>query len=140
MATTQSRSPRVSLAHWIAGLLAGAIAGIAPLALGTLGLALAIPVVLWAIVDRPRGVALAGALVGVGAAWLVMWARATQWCAGPNTASEGCVGPDLGATIAVPVIVLAAGGLLSFATAMRLPRRRQPPTDGPSTDGEERSR
>ncbi len=129
---TERGAAREALTHWFLGLLVGGIAGIAPLVLGTLGLILAVPVVLWSLVDRPRGVALGGALVGVGVAWFVVWGRAIQSCAGPNTATDGCVGPDLSGLIAVPIIVLALGGLISFATAMRLPRRTPPPGGQPS--------
>jgi len=127
------RVSRDALTRWFLGLLVGGVAGIAPLALGTLGLVLAVPVVLWALVDRPRGVALGGAMVGTGAVWLVVLGRIIQSCAGPNTATEGCVGPDLSGLILLPIMMLAMGGLVSFATALRLPSRRTPPTDGPSS-------
>jgi hypothetical protein len=123
---------REALTHWFLGLLVGGIAGIAPLALGTLGLVLALPVVLWASVDRPRGVALGGALVGVGAAWFVVWGRAILSCAGPDTATDGCVGQDLSGLIAVPILVLVIGGLTSFVTGMRLARSQTPGTEPPS--------
>ncbi len=119
---TERAAGREALIHWFLGLLVGGIVGIAPLALGTIGLALAVPVVVWSLVDRPHGVALGGALVGVGVTWFAVWGRAVQWCVGPNTATEGCVGPDLSGLIVVPIVVLAVGGLISFATAMRLPR------------------
>ena len=119
---------REALTHWFLGLLVGGIAGIAPLALGTLGLVLALPVVLWASVDRPWGVALGGALVGVGAAW----GRAILSCAGPDTATDGCVGQDLSGLIAVPILVLVIGGLTSFVTGMRLARSQTPGTEPPS--------
>lgn len=136
--STERAAGREALTHWSLGLLMGGVAGIAPLALGTLGLMLAFPVALWALVDRPRGVALGGALVGVGGAWFVVWGRAIQLCAGPNSPTDGCVGPDLSGLIAVPILVLAVGGLISSLTAMRLPRRREPPPDIPASAGEER--
>ena len=119
---TERGAAREALAHWLLGLLVGGIAGIAPLVLGTIGLALAIPVVLWSLVDRPRGAALGGTLVGIGATWFVVWGRALQACTGPNTATDGCVGPDLGGLSVIPIVVLAIGGLMFFASAMRLPR------------------
>jgi hypothetical protein len=119
---TERAAGREAFIHWFLGLLVGGIVGIAPLALGTIGLALAVPVVLWSVVDRPRGVALGGALVGVGVTWFVVWGRALQSCAGPNTATDGCVGPDLSGLVVMPIVVLTVGGLISFATAMRLPR------------------
>jgi hypothetical protein len=101
------------LAHWGLGLILGALAGIAPLALGTIGLALAVPVVLWSIADRPRLAALSGSLIGVGAAWLIVWLRLVEACPAISTATEGCEGPDLSAFIVLPVGLLVAGGLLS---------------------------
>ena len=136
--STERAADRETLTRWFRGLRIGGIAGIAPLALGTLGLMLAIAVVLWALVDRPRAVALGGALVGVGAAWFVVWGRAIQSCAGTNTATDGCVGPDLRGLIAIPILVLAVGGLISFLTAMRLPRRQQSPPDDPASADVER--
>lgn len=133
---TDDRS-REALTHWFLGLLVGGVAGIAPLALGVLGLLLAVPVLLWALVDRPRGVALGGALVGIGATWFVVLGRVIQACAGPNTATEGCVGPDLSGLILLPIVTLVAGGLVSFVTAMRLPSLRNPRTDGPSSPNED---
>jgi hypothetical protein len=103
-------------------MLVGGVVGMAPIALGTIGLALAVPVVLWSLVDRPRGAALGGTLVGIGATWFVVWGRALQSCTGPNTATDGCVGPDLAGLSFAPILVLAIGGLISFASAMRLPR------------------
>jgi hypothetical protein len=124
--------------HWFLGLLVGGLAGLAPLGLGTLGLLLAIPVVLWTLTDRPRGVALGGALVGVGVAWFVGWGRAMQACVGPNTATDGCVGPDLSGLQAVPIVLLAVGGLISFVTAMRMSPGRPTASDDPESSDEER--
>ena len=47
-------------------------------------------------------------------------------------------GPNLSGLILVPIVMLAVGGLISFATAMRLPHRRKPPANGPSSPGDER--
>lgn len=119
---TERAAGREAFIHWFLGLLVGGIVGFAPIALGTIGLALVVPVVLWSLMDRPRGAALGGALVGVGATWFVVWGRALQSCAGPNTATDGCVGPDLAGLSVVPIVVLAIAGVISFASAMRLPR------------------
>ena len=136
MTRDTGRLSRVAVTHWFLGLLVGGIAGIAPLALGVLGLVLAVPVVLWALVNRPRGVALGGALIGMGAVWMVVTNRIIQACAGPNTASDGCVGPDLSGLILLPIVMLAAGGLISFATAMRLHSLGDLPLDGSTSPNE----
>jgi hypothetical protein len=135
-ASTERATGRGALTHWSLGLVVGGVVGIAPLALGTLGLLLAIGVIPWALADRPRGVALGGALVGAGGAWFVVWGHAIQLCPGPNTATDGCVGADLSGLIAVPILVLAVGGLISSLTAMRLARRREPPPHGPASAGD----
>jgi len=119
MSDVTERGGRDWLVHWFLGLLVGGVVGLAPLVIGTVGIALAIPTVLWALLDRPRGSALGSWLVGVGVAWFVVWARVVQSCVGPNTPDQGCVGPDPGWFLAVPVILLAAGGLISFLTALR---------------------
>lgn len=137
MTRATDRLSRDALSHWFLGLLVGGIAGIAPLALGVFGLVLAVPVLLWALVDRPRGVALGGALVGIGATWFVVLGRVIQACAGPNTATEGCVGPDLSGLILLPVVMLVVGGLVSFATALRLPSLRNRSADDPPFPTEE---
>jgi hypothetical protein len=46
----------------------------------------------------------------------VVWVRAGQAC-GPNTATEGCVGPDLSGWFVVPIVILVVGGLIGVATA-----------------------
>jgi uncharacterized membrane protein YcjF (UPF0283 family) len=49
---------RALLARWSAALALGVVSGLLPLILGTLGLALALPGLVWSLVDRPLGVAL----------------------------------------------------------------------------------
>lgn len=107
---------RALLIRWSAGLALGVVSGLLPLILGTLGVVLAVPGLVWSLANHPRGVALSGFLVGLGATWLVVWARASQAC-GFSTATDGCVGPDLSGWSIVPIAILVAGGLIGVATA-----------------------
>lgn len=113
-------SGRALLGRWTAGLAVGVVSGLLPLALGTIGLLLAVPGLVWSLADRPRGVAVSGLLAGLGGTWLLVWARASQAC-GVSTATQGCVGPDVNGLILVPIGLLIVGGLLGMATAR--PRR-----------------
>jgi hypothetical protein len=74
--------------RWLLGALIGGIAGIGPLGLGTPGVVLVLPVLVWAFADRPRGHAFGGTLVEVSITWLVVWGRLVQTC-GTSTATDG---------------------------------------------------
>jgi hypothetical protein len=89
------------------------------LVVGVVGLFLALPGLGWAVFARPRGVPLSGFLAGVGGTWLVVWGRAIQACGGANTATDGCVGPDLSDWSIVPIAVLALAGLIAVVTSLR---------------------
>ena len=112
-------SPRLLLTRWALGFAVGVVSGLVPLLLGTLGLALALPGAIACLAARPRGVPLSGFLTGLGATWLVVWARATQMCVGVNAATDGCEGPDLAGWSVVPIAILVAGGALAVVTALR---------------------
>lgn len=118
---TVANEPAQRLRWWLAGLAAGVAAGVAPWVLGVIGLVLLVLLLGWATLARPRGVVLSGLLIGVGATWLILWGRAVQGCSGANTPSEGCVGPDLSGWSAIPIALLAVGGLLAVATSLRRP-------------------
>lgn len=109
------------LRWWLVGLAAGVAVALVPLALGVIGFALLIIVLVWPSLARPRGVVLSGLLIGVGATWLLLWARVAQGCSGANNPSEGCVGPDLSGWSLLPIALLAAGGLLAVVTSLRRP-------------------
>ena len=102
------------LGLWMTGLAVGAVSGLAPLALGGLGIFLALPGLGWATSRKPMPVALSGFLAGLGATWLVVWGRAIESCAGANTPSDGCAGPDLSGLSVVPIVVLCVAGLLAL--------------------------
>ncbi len=110
---------RRMLVRWSTGLAVGVVSGLLPLAIGTLGLALALPGAIWSLVARPRGVALSGFMAGLGGTWLIVWARAMQSCVGVNTPTDGCVGPDLSGWLIVPIAILAAAGAIAVVTSLR---------------------
>ena len=80
--------------------------------------AMALGLIVSAAVE-PRTVSLSGFLAGLGATWLVVWGRAIQVCAGPNTPTDGCVGPDLSGWSAVPIGILVIAGFLAIASLRR---------------------
>ena len=111
--------PKAMLVRWLSAFAVGVLSGLLPLVLGVLGILLAVPVLVLSAVIVPRTVSLSGFLAGLGATWLVVWGRAIQACAGPNTPTEGCVGPDLSAWSAVPIVILVIAGLLAVASLRR---------------------
>jgi hypothetical protein len=80
---------------------------------------LAVPGLVLSAAVEPRTVSLSGFLAGLGATWLVSWSRAIQACAGPNTPTDGCVGPDLSGWSAVPIGILVIAGFLAIASHRR---------------------
>ena len=116
---TVSRESAPRLRWWLAGLGVGIAAGLTPLVVVVLGLAIALLGLVWAALARPRGVVLSGYLAGLGATWLILWGRLMQHCSGPNTPSQGCVGPDLSGWSVLPIAILVVAGLLAVATSRR---------------------
>jgi hypothetical protein len=117
MATTAPQTP--VLLRWLTGLAVGIASGLLPLVLGVFGILLALPGLGWAGFARPRGIPLSGFLAGLGGTWLVVWGRAIQACGGANTATDGCVGPDLSGWSIVPIAVLVLAGLIAAVTGLR---------------------
>ncbi len=104
---------------WLAGLAAGVAAALLPLAIGFLGIAITGLTLAWAAITRPRLVVLSGVCAGIGATWLALSSRASLGCSGANTATEGCVGPDLSGWWLVPIAFLILAGVLALMTALR---------------------
>jgi len=121
-------SDRRTLAHWLLGVAIGAIVGVG-LFLGPAGFVLALPVVVWVIVDRPRGMALGGVVIGLGVTWFVVWTRLALTCSGPETTSDGCVGPDVRHLIVVSIILILVGALASSIAIRRYGRTHVRPRD-----------
>lgn len=109
---------KAMLTRWLSAFAVGVLSGLLPLVLGVLGLLLAVPALVLIAAIVPRTVSLSGFLAGLGATWLVVWGRAIQAC-GPNTPTDGCVGPDLSSWSAVPIVILVIAGLLATASLRR---------------------
>lgn len=107
------------LMRWLGAFAVGVLSGLLPLVLGVIGVILAIPILVLSAAVVPRTVSLSGFLAGLGGTWLVVWGRAIQACAGPNTPTDGCVGPDLSGWSVVPIAILAIAGLLAIASLRR---------------------
>lgn len=110
---------RSVLMWWLAGLAAGVAAGLVPLVIGFLGILVMGLVLVWAAISHPRFVVLSGVFAGIGATWLVLTSKATLGCSGANTATEGCVGPDLSGWAFLPIAFLVIAGALALLAAMR---------------------
>ena len=100
-------------------MAAGVAAGLVPLAIGFLGVLVMGLVLVWAAIAHPRFVVLSGVFAGIGATWLVLASRATFRCSGANTATEGCVGPDLSGWWMLPFVFLVLASALALVAALR---------------------
>jgi hypothetical protein len=118
MSSEGTVQPRAMLMRWFSAFAVGVLSGLLPLVLGVFGLFLAVPALVLIAAIVPRTVSLSGFLAGLGATWLVVWGRAIQAC-GPNTPTDGCVGPDLSGWSAVPIVILVIAGLLATASLRR---------------------
>jgi hypothetical protein len=119
MSSQGTVEPRTLLRRWLSAFAVGVLSGLLPLVLGVFGLFLAVPGLVLSAAMVPRTVSLSGFLAGLGGTWLVVWGRAIQACAGPNTPTDGCVGPDLSGWSVVPIGILVIAGLLAIASLRR---------------------
>ncbi len=111
---------------WISGLVIGAISGLTILVLPVAGAVIAL---VFAIVVRKKGsgVAAAGGFgVGAGASLLALLIRGIAACesfdAGPG---QGCTAPDLAPWLAIGVLALASGAVVTAATIAAARRSRR---------------
>jgi hypothetical protein len=102
---------------WISGLVIGAISGVILLVVPVAGLVFAL---VFALVVRLKGsgVAAAGGFgVGAGSSLLALLIRGIAACeafdAGPG---QGCTAPDLAPWLAIGVLALASGVVVTAAT------------------------
>jgi hypothetical protein len=110
---------------WISGLVIGAICGLTLLVVPVAALVFAL---VFALVVRMKGagVAAAGGFgVGAGASLLALLIRAIAACEAFNAVpGQGCTAPDLAALLAVGVLALASGVVLTAATIAAARRSR----------------
>jgi hypothetical protein len=104
---------------FLAGLVLGAVVGLAFLLAGPVTLIPGIVVWTWVIVRRPRFVGASGGLIGFGAAWLLLIGQASYRCAIDPT----CVEPGGELWLLVGAAIVSCGIALGLATswAMRNP-------------------
>ncbi len=86
----------------------------------------AIPVVLLGLAVGRRGVRFGGELTGAGVGWAIALLYGGSRCAALSSSTDGCVGPDLGAYVAIAVVALATGALISAVTLARDSSRHVP--------------
>jgi hypothetical protein len=94
-------------------VVAGLVIGIPATALGVIGLGLGIALGVGAAVTHPRIASLAGVLLGLGGAWLLLITRAADAC------SDECVGPDLAPWLIGAGAVAGSGLVLSMVDLAR---------------------
>lgn len=107
--------PRTTL---LAGLVLGGFLSLACLLAGPLTLFPGLVVWAWLLRRRPRGIAIAGGLIGFGAIWLVLIGRAAWACATDPSCSQPSV---IVLWLAIGAVFLAAGVVFGLASRGQVP-------------------
>ena len=108
---------------WLAGLVLGAVSGLALLVAGTMGAIILVAALLLIATNGPRLLAGAGLVSGLGLILTVLFMRVALTCGGPlDPGTSTCIAGDLGAWIAAGAAIFAIG-LVSSAFALRRSRR-----------------
>jgi hypothetical protein len=111
------------LSHWVLGVVLGVLVGGTTLVMGTLGLLVVVPAIIWAAFERARPFGLAGLLVGLGVGVVGLLAAAAARCAGLDASADGlvhgCSGPDLTPLLAFSVALIAIGVAVTFVGLRR---------------------
>lgn len=101
---------------FLAGVVLGAVMGVALLFAGTLTLLPGLVVWTWLAAKRPRFVGASGGLLGFGASWLLVFGRAAYRC----TTDATCTQPDLRPWLGLGAALLVAGLALGLIALRRL--------------------
>ncbi len=101
---------------FFAGVVLGAVMGLAVLVAGTLTLLPGLVVWTWLIAKRPRFVTASGGLLGFGAGWLLLFGQAAYRCA----ADVACTQPNLVPWVGVGGAIALAGVALGLYSLRRL--------------------
>jgi len=104
--------------RWLIGAVAGAVAGLALLIGGVLGLVPLLLLAFWAAAGPARAAAAAGIMTGIGGCVLALTVRAELACT-----PDSCVGPDLTTWYVFVLAVLGLGLFASATVAVRARRR-----------------
>lgn len=104
--------------RWLIGAMTGAVAGLALLIVGVLGLVPLLLLAIWAAAGPARTAAAAGIMTGLGGGVLALTVRAELACT-----PDSCVGPDLTMWYLFVLAVLVLGLFASLTVAVRARRR-----------------
>ncbi len=105
------------------GVGLGAVGGGSALVVGVVALLVLVPGLVWTAREPTRPLGLAGLLVGVGVGAGGLLAAAGGGCAAFNTTTVGvvqsCYSVDIAPYLAVALLLLVAGGVLTVAALRR---------------------
>jgi hypothetical protein len=105
------------------GVLLGAVGGGSALIVGVVALLVLVPGLVWTAREPTRPLGLAGLLVGIGAGAGGLLAAAGSRCAAFNATTtaivQSCYSADVTPYLAVAVLLVVAGGVLTVAALRR---------------------
>jgi hypothetical protein len=114
------------LTHWMVGVVLGAVGGGSALIVGFVALFVLVPGLVWAAREPTRPLGLAGLLVGVGVGAGGLLAAADGRCAAFNATTIGvvqsCSSPDVTPYLAVALLLVVAGAVLTVVGLRRTSR------------------
>jgi hypothetical protein len=118
------------LTHWMVGVVLGAVGGGSALIVGVLALLVLVPGLVWTARETTRPLGLAGLLVGVGVGAGGLLATADGRCAAFNATAIGvvqsCSSPDATPYLAVALLLVVAGAVLTVVGLRRTSRSGLP--------------
>lgn len=114
------------LTHWMVGVVLGAVGGGSALIVGVVALFVLVPGLVWAAREPTRPLGLAGLLVGVGVGAGGLLVAADGRCAAFNATTTGvvqsCSSPDATPYLAVALLLVVAGAVLTVVGLRRTSR------------------
>jgi hypothetical protein len=124
------------LTHWLVGVVLGAVGGGSALIVGVVALLVLVPGLVWAAREPTRPLGLAGLLVGIGAGAGGLLAAAGCRGAAFNTTTmsvvHSCHLADVTPYLAVALLLVVAGAVLTVVALRRTNRSVQTAHDGSS--------
>jgi hypothetical protein len=118
------------LTHWMVGVVLGAAGGGSALIVGVVAVLVLIPGLVWAAREPTRPCGLAGLLVGVGVGAGGLLAAADGRCAAFSATTIGivqsCSSPDATPYLAVALLLVIAGAVLTVVGLRRRSRSGLP--------------
>jgi hypothetical protein len=118
------------LTHWLVGAVLGAVGGGSALSVGVAAVLVLAPGLVWTAREPTRPLGLAGLLVGIGVGAGGLLAAAGSGCAAFSTATVGvvqsCYSADVTPYLAVALLLVAAGAVLTVVGLRRTNRSATP--------------